>query len=139
MTDQTIRFAVNPDGTGPMVLVGAEVPAGMVEVDSAPPDGGASGYDFGANAWVPSVTQEVYPNLTARQLRLMLLNVGITPAMVAAEIAAIADETDRAAAEIEWEYASSYERTHPLIDQMAAAFSLPPEQVDTLWIAAADL
>jgi hypothetical protein len=26
-----------------------------------------------------------------------------------------------------------------LIDQMAAAFALPPEQVDTLWIAAADL
>jgi hypothetical protein len=69
----------------------------------------------------------------------MLLNIGITPAMVDAEIAAIADETERTAAQIEWEYASSYERSRPLIDQMAAAFALPPEQVDTLWIAAADL
>ena len=82
---------------------------------------------------------QAFAPLTARQLRLALLSAGITPAMVDVEIAAITDETDRAAAEIEWEYASSYERTHPLIDQMAAAFELPPEQVDTLWLAAADL
>jgi hypothetical protein len=139
MMEQTTRFAVNPDGTGPQVLVGAEIPEGMVEVFSAPPDAGASGYDFTANAWLPSAVPNVYPGLTARQLRLMLLSIGITPAMVDAEIAAIADPPDRTAAQIEWEYASSYERTHPLIDQMAAAFSLPPEQVDALWIAAADL
>ncbi|WP_425086986.1 hypothetical protein [Stappia sp.] len=81
----------------------------------------------------------VYPSLTPRQLRLMLLNIGITEAQVDAEIDAIADPVERDASRIEWKYASTYERDHPLIDQMATAFSLPPEQVDTLWLAAADL
>jgi hypothetical protein len=111
-------------------------PFGGIEVPHPPADARAV-WDAETETWqepAPSL-----PDLTARQLRLMLLNIGITPAMVDAEIAAIADETERTAAQIEWEYASSYERSRPLIDQMAAAFALPPEQVDTLWIAAADL
>ncbi|WP_417766716.1 hypothetical protein [Stappia sp.] len=111
-------------------------PPGGIEVPHPPADGRAV-WDFSTEAWQEPAP--VLPPITARQCRLMLLQIGITPAMVEAEIAAIADETDRACAQIEWEYASTYDRHHALIDQMAAVFELPTLQVDTLWLAAADL
>lgn len=118
------------------VSVELDPPSGGIEVPEPPADARAI-WDVVADAWIEP--GPILPNLSARQLRLMLLSIGISSAMVGAEIAAIADETERAAAEIEWEYASTYERTHPLIDQMAEAFELPAPQVDALWIAAADL
>ncbi|ADZ72397.1 hypothetical protein [Polymorphum gilvum] len=111
-------------------------PPGGIEVPHPPADARAV-WDFDAQEWQEPAP--ALPVITARQCRLMLLAVGITPAMVEAELGAIQDETDRARALIEWEYASAYERTHPLIDQMAAAFDLPAVQVDALWLAAADL
>lgn len=111
-------------------------PAGGIEVPH-PPAHGRAVWDFDAETWQEPAP--VLPTITARQCRLMLLNVGITPAMVEAEIAAIEDAGDRERARVEWEYASTYERDHPLIDQMAEAFELPAPQVDALWIAAADL
>lgn len=113
-------------------------PDGGIEVPNAPAHG-LDIWDFETDTWIPYTPPVLYPNLTARQLRLMLLNVGITAAMVDAEIAAIADEAERAAAQIEWQHASGYRRDHPLIAEMAAAFALPAEQVDALWLAAADL
>jgi hypothetical protein len=111
-------------------------PPGGIEVPHPPADGRAV-WDFNTEAWQEPAP--VLPPITARQCRLMLLNIGITPAMVETEIAAIADETERACALVEWEYASAYDRHHTLIDQMAAAFELPAAQVDALWLAAADL
>lgn len=77
--------------------------------------------------------------LTARQLRLGLVAASILPAHVDAAIAVIPDATDRAVAEIEWEYASQFERDHPLIEQVGAALGLSPEQIDAMWQAAAGL
>lgn len=138
MTDQETLYAVNPDGSFVGTFVGLPIPAGTFEVPSAPADG-RDLWDFNAGTWIPFVEPVVYPNLTARQLRLMLLNIGITETMVNDEIAAIADEVERSTAQIEWKFASTYERHHPLIDQMASAFQLLPTQVDDLWLAAADL
>ena len=81
----------------------------------------------------------VFPKLTRRQLRLGLLNIGITADIVEAQLNAIADPMDRAAAMIEWQDASSYERDHPVLVQVAAALNLPTEQVDALWMWAAGL
>ena len=50
-----------------------------------------------------------------------------------AETAALPDAADRAVAEIEWEYASQFERDHPLIEQVGIALGLSPEQIDTMW------
>jgi hypothetical protein len=136
---QTIRYAVRPDGTKPQVFIGGDVPEWMVEVSTPPPETGATGYDFEMQTWVAYTPTPAFPTLTPRQLRLMLLNIGITEAQVDAEIDAITDPIEQDASRIEWKYASAYERDHPLIDQMATAFSLPPAQVDTLWLAAADL
>jgi len=79
---------------------------------------------------------EQLPPLTARQLRLGLVAAGILPSQVDTAIAAIPDTNDRAVAEIEWEYASQFERDHPLIEQVGTALGLTSEQIDTMWQAA---
>lgn len=77
--------------------------------------------------------------LTARQLRLQLLALGVTGAQVEAIIAAIPDATEREAARIEWEYSTVYERTHPLIAAVASALRMTDAQIDAAWMQAATL
>jgi len=77
--------------------------------------------------------------LTARQLRLGLVTKGISLSSVEAAIDAIDDQTDREVARIEWEYATTFERSHPLVNQIGAALGLTPEQIDAMWTEAAAL
>ena len=77
--------------------------------------------------------------LTARQLRLGLVTNGISLSSVEAAIDAIEDQTDREVARIEWEYATTFERSHPLIEQVGAALGLTPEQIDAMWTEAVTL
>jgi len=77
--------------------------------------------------------------LTARQLRLGLVAAGFSLGDVEAAIDAIEDQTDREVARIEWEYATTFERSHPLIEQVGAALGLTPEQIDAMWAEAATL
>ncbi|MHA7777417.1 hypothetical protein [Roseibium sp. M-1] len=79
------------------------------------------------------------PSLTARQFRLGLLDAGRTFAQVGSAIAAIEDEADRAEAEVEWEYAATFDRTHPLVVSLSAALGFIPDEVDALWQAALQL
>lgn len=74
--------------------------------------------------------------LSARQLRLGLVTNGFTLVQVEATIDAIENAQDREVARIEWEYASQFDRAHPLIEQVGAALGLTPEQIDTMWQAA---
>lgn len=80
-----------------------------------------------------------YPPLTARQLRLGLIQAGVSIASVDAAISAIPDEMDRETARVEWEYASQFERDHALIEEVGAALGLTPEQIDAAWLAAVNL
>src|SRR5690625_916068 len=73
------------------------------------------------------------PPITARQLRLTLIRAGISLSTVEAAIEAIPDEAARDEARVEWEYASHYERLHPLMAQVASALELTDEAVDALW------
>jgi len=76
--------------------------------------------------------ETVLEPLTARQLRLGLLKIGIKPADVSSAIAALpADQQD--AAEIEWDYASEYRRDHPLIAALGDYFGLTADQIDAAW------
>lgn len=79
------------------------------------------------------------PSLTARQLRLGLLGLGVTGAQVEAQIEAIEDSTEREAALIEWRYSTVYERDHPLIDMVGALLGLTEAQIDAAWSQAATL
>lgn len=87
----------------------------------------------------PEEKREAMPPLTRRQLRLGLLQNGISTTTVEAAIDAIPDEVEREAAKIEWEDASQYLRTHPLIEQIGVSIGLTPEQIDAMWEAAAEL
>jgi hypothetical protein len=79
------------------------------------------------------------PVLTPRQLRLMLLQIGMDEAEITASIEAIEDAGARAAALIEWNWATRYERDHPLVAQLAAALEFEPAELDALWSYASQL
>jgi hypothetical protein len=75
--------------------------------------------------------------LTSRQLRLGLVRHGISLSSVETAIEAIEDPTDREVARIEWKYTTTFERSHPLVNQIGAALGLTPEQIDAMWAEAA--
>lgn len=77
--------------------------------------------------------------LSARQLRLGLLADGISPSIVSATIGAMPAGPDKDKAQIEWEYATTFNRMHPLIATVGAALGLSDQQIDTMWTAAAGL
>lgn len=79
------------------------------------------------------------PSLTARQLRLGLIANGIMPSQVQSVLEAMPEGPSRESALVEWEYASSFERTHPLIASVSAGLSLTDEQVDAMWMKAVSL
>lgn len=78
-------------------------------------------------------------SLTARQFRLGLVAGGKSPSMVDLAINSMPEGAMKETAKIEWEYATTFRRTHPLIDTLAAALELSPEDVDALWTAALNL
>lgn len=68
--------------------------------------------------------------LTPRQLRRALLGIGITAAMVEAQIASDQETM------IDWEYSTQFERNHPTVVSLGTALGMSSEQIDTLWRAA---
>ena len=93
--------------------------------------------------WPPVPTAEelrqTMPPLTARRFRLGLINAGIALTEVDDQIALIADPVEKGIAEVEWQFASSFDRLHPLVVTISLALGLTPEEVDSLWDWAADL
>lgn len=71
--------------------------------------------------------------VTKRQLRLGLLNIGITETDVDAMISRVSDKLERQIADIEWRTAERYERMHPFIVKLGADLAYTPEQIDCLW------
>ena len=82
----------------------------------------------------PSVEEKraAMPNLTARQLRLGLLQLGKLSGVPTA-IAAL-PEPEKSQAEIEWQFASEFRRLHPLIVQLLPILELNDEDVDQAWL-----
>lgn len=92
-------------------------------------------------AYVPPSDEEAraaMPPLTRKQLRLGMRDLGITSVMIEAAIAAIADDDQREIAQIEWEDSDSYQRTHPLMLSLAAAFGITDAQLDAAWMTASN-
>lgn len=77
--------------------------------------------------------------LTARQLRLGLVLNDISISQIETAIAAIENQQDREVAQIEWEYASTFERQHPLIEQIGVALGLTKGEIDNMWEEASKL
>lgn len=93
----------------------------------------------GPAAYVPEAPEPtVYAPLSARQLRLGLLKIGISPDQVDTAIDRLpADQ--KVTAKIEWDYASEYKRDHYLIALLGASFGLTEEQINEAWLVAQSL
>ena len=75
--------------------------------------------------------------VTQRQARLALHAAGLLGAVQAAIDAM--QEPDRTEAQIAWDYASEVRRDDPLVQSLAPALGLTPEQLDALFEQAAQL
>lgn len=88
--------------------------------------------------WIP--TPIVVPEtISARQVRLWLLNNNIPLSQVDVAINTISDELLREKTRVEWEYAPYIERNHPLIGSLAQYLGLTSEQIDQGFIDASQL
>lgn len=85
------------------------------------------------------VVRASMPALTARQLRLGLIGAGKSLTEVDTAIAAIKDPAERQAVEIEWQYATAFQRLHPLVVSLAGALGFTCEDLDALWTSALEL
>lgn len=81
----------------------------------------------------------VPPQVSARQVRLWLIDNNISLASVDAAIDSMADETLKEKTRVEWEFAPYIERTHPLIDAIGMAIGLTAAQIDNAFIQASQL
>lgn len=93
----------------------------------------------GLPTWVEELGAAPFKTLKRKELRNGLLSIDLTAEDIEAAIDAIPDLAVRRAARIDWEDTVDYDRHHPLVDTLAAAFEIPPEQVDDLWRWAAGL
>jgi hypothetical protein len=75
--------------------------------------------------------------VTMRQARLALFGAGILSGVQPA-IDALSEPT-KTAAQIEWEYSNTLQRTNPFVATLGAALGLTGAQIDALFIAAEKL
>jgi len=87
----------------------------------------------------PQALLPVPQQISARQIRLWLVQHGVSLAIVETAIDAIPDATTRESVRVEWEYAPHVERTHAWLVSIAAALGLTETQVDQAFREASQL
>ena len=80
-----------------------------------------------------------FPVLSAVQLRLGILAAGRTLEGIDAAIAGIEDPTQRVRVQTYWEFATQFERSHPLVAGMVGLLGLTEADADDLWRAAGQI
>jgi hypothetical protein len=91
---------------------------------------------WNGSEWVVP-TPPIPASVSARQIRLWLIQHGVSLSQVDAAIASIEDPMQRDSVQVEWEYAPYVERAHPMLIPLAAALGLTEAQVDQAFIEAA--
>lgn len=76
---------------------------------------------------------------TPRQLRIALIQTGISPSIIDAQIDGISDPVQKEIARAEWEYALEIKKEHPLVGMIAASLNLTEQQVTDIFILAVTL
>lgn len=87
----------------------------------------------------PPEVVNVPESVSARQIRLWLIENDISLTSVENAINSIINETLREKTLVEWEFAPYIERNHPLVNTLAESLGLTNEQVDQGFIAASKL
>ncbi|MBP1882378.1 hypothetical protein [Sinorhizobium mexicanum] len=101
----------------------------------------ATNPSFPIQPFAPPTAAEIragMPALTARQLRIGLVNNGFAPARVDAVIETMPEGPEKETARIEWEYATTFVRGHPFISVVGGALGLSEAQIDEIWWTAID-
>lgn len=88
--------------------------------------------------WI-SVVLPTSETISARQIRLWLIDNNISLSSVENAINGIVDEKLREKTLVEWEYAPYIERNHPLLNALGEALGLSSEQIDAAFVAAREL
>lgn len=89
-------------------------------------------------SWV--VPEQYTPEtVSARQIRLWLLQNGVSLQMVNSAISAIEDPIVRDSVAIEWEYAPYVERNHPMLLPLAQALGLTEQDINRCFIEASNI
>jgi hypothetical protein len=99
------------------------------------PEKPANDYYWNNGVWT-QYQQSVPESVSARQIRLWLINNGIQLTQVENAINSIEDPITRETIKVEWEYAPYVERNHPMLAPLAQALGLTENQVDTAFIEA---
>ncbi|SCW77021.1 hypothetical protein SAMN02927900_04752 [Rhizobium mongolense subsp. loessense] len=141
MTDNTQRFYVDGAGNYLGSYIGS-VPDGGIEVSTGPEYAHLK-WDFGLKAFAAVPLEELrerMPKLTSRQFWLAAASIGITKASVTATVDSLAlSDMDKEMMKIELTEATTFERLHIAVLDLAEALAIPPEQLDALWVWAAGL
>lgn len=97
--------------------------------------------DSGVNitrVWVAS--QPIVPvSISARQIRLWLIDNNISLASVDSAISSISDPVLKEKTQVEWEFAPYVERNHPMINTLGSILGLSNSQIDQAFIEASVL
>lgn len=78
------------------------------------------------------------PPISPRQIRLALLGAGITLDMIETALGSL-PEPEKSAALIEWEYASYFDRSNPLVASVASMLGWGDAELNNLWLTGAGL
>jgi hypothetical protein len=102
------------------------------------PEKPGSDYYWNNGHWTQYVPV-VPENVSARQIRLWLINNGIQLSQVENAINNIEDPITRETIKVEWEYAPYVERNHPMLVPLAQALGLTEQQIDIAFIEAQNI
>lgn len=86
----------------------------------------------------PTDTQG-FPVLSAVQLRLGIVGAGMSLDEIDAAIAGIPDTVQRVTVQTYWQYATQFERSHPLVAGMVSLLGLTDAEADAIWRAAGSI
>lgn len=91
--------------------------------------------------WVEAIPEPpmVPVSISPRQIRLWLVEHGVSLSSVDSAINSINDEILREKTKIEWEFSPYAERNHPMINSIGDALGLTGEQIDAAFIDASIL
>jgi hypothetical protein len=102
------------------------------------PDKPADNYFWYNGQWI-EIQNNIPENISARQVRIWLLQHGISLQQVENAIDTIEDPILRDITRVEWEYAPYIERNHPMLVPLAQALGLTQAQLDQAFTEAQNI
>ena len=84
----------------------------------------------------PDVPAPPEPKISARQVRLWLIDKGISLSLVEQAIDSIEDSVLKEKTRVEWEYAPYIERSHPMLAPLSLILGLTEQDIDEAFMNA---